>query len=165
MIFNEKSLIFDPCFCANRWVCEFVPKWPIKLYLGPVFQISQNPGNRNQTDHQRAWAATVVQSFFGPVQFGLQSFCGPRTGLLNTSRDRVTMLMVDSAVDVRVLNRSAVTTMTVPTPIRPISTCLHPPRVIWITPEHPIPNPNPLTPLHLSNALPNCYVSPLFFSL
>ena len=28
--------------------------------------------------------ATTVQSFFGLVQFGLQSFCSPRTGLLNT---------------------------------------------------------------------------------
>ena len=46
-------------------------------------------------------------------------------------------------------------TVTVPTPIRPILTCLRPPQVIWITPEHPIPNPNPLTLLHLSNALPN----------
>ena len=96
MIFNEKSLIFDPCFCAKRQVCEFAPKWPIKLYLGPVlkrpvatglgpvFPISQNPGNRNRTDHQRAWTATAVRSFFSPVQFGLRSFCGLRTGLLNT---------------------------------------------------------------------------------
>ena len=45
--------------------------------------------------------------------------------------------------------------MTVPTPIGPIPTCLRPPRVIWITPEHPIPNLNPLTPSRLSNALPN----------
>ena len=48
-----------------------------------------------------------------------------------------------------------VTTMTVPTPIRPIPTCLHPSRVTWITPEHPMPNPNPLTPSCLSNALSN----------
>ena len=48
-----------------------------------------------------------------------------------------------------------VTTVTVPTPIRPTPTCLHPSRVIWITPEHPMPNPNPLTPSRLNNALPN----------
>ena len=48
-----------------------------------------------------------------------------------------------------------VTTVTEPTPIRPIPTCLRPSRVIWITPEHPIPNPNLLTPSRLSNALPN----------
>ena len=71
MIFNEKSLIFDPCFCTNQWVCEFAPKWPIKLYLGLVFQISQNLGNCNRTDHQRAWTATAVWSFFSLVQFGL----------------------------------------------------------------------------------------------
>ena len=49
----------------------------------------------------------------------------------------------------------SVTTVTVPTPIRPTPTCLRPSRAIWITPEHPIPNPNPLTPSRLSNALPN----------
>ena len=64
-----------------------------------------------------------------------------------------------------------ITTMTIPTPIHPIPTCLHPSRVIRITSEHPMPNPNPLasipsqlasnaslnplTPSHLSNALPN----------
>ena len=50
-------------------------------------------------------------------------------------------------------------TVTVPTPIRPIPTCLRPSRVIRITPEHPMPNPNPLAPpranSHLSNTLPN----------
>ena len=51
--------------------------------------------------------------------------------------------------------RERVTTMTVPTPIRPIPTCLRPSRVIWITPKHPMPNPNPLTPSRFSNALPN----------
>ena len=45
--------------------------------------------------------------------------------------------------------------MTVPTPIRPIPTCLCPFRVIRITLEHPMPNLNPLTPSRLSNALPN----------
>ena len=100
MIFNEKSLIFDPCFCIKQQVCEFAPKWPIKLYLGPVlkrlvatglglvFPISQNLGNRNRTDHQRAWTTTAVRSFFGLVQFGLRSFCGPRTRLLNTIDDQ-----------------------------------------------------------------------------
>ena len=39
-----------------------------------------------------------------------------------------------------------VTTVTVPTPIRPILTCLRPSRVIRITSEHPMPNPNPLAP-------------------
>ena len=58
---------------------------PLKDQLQPVFQISQNPGNHNRTNHQRAWTATVVRSFFGSVQFSLQSFCSPRTGLLNTS--------------------------------------------------------------------------------
>ena len=48
-----------------------------------------------------------------------------------------------------------VTTVTIPTPIRPTLTCLCPSRVIWITPEHPMPNPNPLTLSHLNNALPN----------
>ena len=52
-------------------------------------------------------------------------------------------------------HRAGVTTVTVPTPIRPTPTCLCPSRVIWITPEHLIPNPNPLTPSRLSNALTN----------
>ena len=60
-------------------------KRPVATSLGLVFQNSQNSGNCNRTDHQRAWTATAVRSFFGPVQFSLQSFCGPRTGLLNTS--------------------------------------------------------------------------------
>ena len=50
-------------------------------------------------------------------------------------------------------------TVTVPTPIRPILTCLRPSRVIRIIPEHPMPLPNPLAPSRansrLSNALPN----------
>ena len=29
--------------------------------LGPVFELFQNPGNHNWTDHQRAWTATAVQ--------------------------------------------------------------------------------------------------------
>ena len=49
--------------------------------------------------------------------------------------------------------------MTVPTPICPIPTCLHPSRVIRIIPEHPMLLPNPLAPSRanscLSNALPN----------
>ena len=39
-----------------------------------------------------------------------------------------------------------VTTMTIPTPIHPILTCLHPSQVIRIIPEHPMPLPNPLAP-------------------
>ena len=50
-------------------------------------------------------------------------------------------------------------TVTIPTPIRPILTCLRPSQVIRIIPKHPMPLPNPLAPsqanLHLSNALPN----------
>ena len=34
---------------------------------------------------KRAWTATMVRSFFGPVQFSLQSLCSPRAGLLNTN--------------------------------------------------------------------------------
>ena len=66
-----------------------------------------------------------------------------------------------------------VTTVTKPTPIRPIPTCLRPSRVIRITPKHPIsiPNPlalsqansclrnallDPLTPLHFVDAFPTC---------
>ena len=49
--------------------------------------------------------------------------------------------------------------MTIPTPIHPILTCLCPSQVIRITPEHPMPLPNPLAPSqansHLSNTLPN----------
>ena len=49
----------------------------------------------------------------------------------------------------------SVTTVTVPTPIRPILTCLRPSQVIRITPKHPMPNPNPLAPsqanLHLTH--------------
>ena len=49
--------------------------------------------------------------------------------------------------------------MTVPTPIRPILTCLRPSQVIRIIPKHPMPLPNPLAPSRansrLSNALPN----------
>ena len=52
-----------------------------------------------------------------------------------------------------------VTTVTVPTPICPIPTFLHPSRVIRIIPKHPMPLPNPLAPSWanscLSNALPN----------
>ena len=69
----------------SNYTSDRSSKRPVATGLGPVFQISQNPGNRNRTDHQRAWTATAVQSFFGPVQFGLRSFCGPRTGLLNTT--------------------------------------------------------------------------------
>ena len=71
----------------SNYTSDRSSKRPVATGLGPVFQISQNPGNCNRTDHQRAWTATVVRSFFGPVQFGLRSFCGPRTGLLNTSDD------------------------------------------------------------------------------
>ena len=50
-------------------------------------------------------------------------------------------------------------TVTIPTPIRPIPTCLRPSRVIRIIPEHPMPLLNPLAPSransHLSNALLN----------
>ena len=53
----------------------------------------------------------------------------------------------------------AVMTVTVPTPIHPIPTCLCPSWVIRIIPEHPISLLNPLAPsranLHLSNALLN----------
>ena len=52
-----------------------------------------------------------------------------------------------------------VTTVIKPTPIHPIPTCLHPSRVTRITPEHPMPLPNPLAlsqaNSRLSNALPN----------
>ena len=52
-----------------------------------------------------------------------------------------------------------VTTVTIPTPIHPILTCQHPSQVIRITPEHPMPLPNPLAPSRapscLSNALLN----------
>ena len=52
-----------------------------------------------------------------------------------------------------------VTTVTIPTPIHPIPTCLRPSRVIRIIPEHPMPLLNPLAPSRansrLSNALPN----------
>ena len=125
VIFIEKPSDFDPCFCANWQVCEFAPKFTIKLYVrpviltpvfaqtdryvslrnngpsnymsdrsskrlvatgpGPVFKFSPNPCNCNRTDHQRPWTTTAVQSFFGPVQSSLWSFCGPRTGLLNTN--------------------------------------------------------------------------------
>ena len=48
---------------------------------------------------------------------------------------------------------------TIPTPVHPIPTYLCHSRVIRITPEHPMPLPNPLAPsqvnLRLSNALPN----------
>ena len=105
MIFNEKSLIFYPCFCANWWVVSlhqngpsnYTPDWSSKKLvatsLGLVFQMSQNPGNCNRTDHQRAWTTTTVQSFFSPVQFGLQSFCGPKTRLLNTINTDYKLLM------------------------------------------------------------------------
>ena len=50
-------------------------------------------------------------------------------------------------------------TVTEPTPIHPILTCLCPSRVIRIIPEHPMPLLNPLAPSQansrLSNALPN----------
>ena len=69
----------------SNYTSDRSSKRPVATGLGLVFQISQNPGNHNRTNHQRAWTATAVRSFFGPVQFGLRSFCGPRTGLLNTS--------------------------------------------------------------------------------
>ena len=54
-------------------------KWLIKLWsskrlvatsLRPVFSLFQNPGNCNQTDHQRAWTTTAVrlQPMVGLVQ-------------------------------------------------------------------------------------------------
>ena len=46
-----------------------------------------------------------------------------------------------------------VTTVTVPTPIRPIPTCLHPSWVIRITPEHPMANPNSLAPSQANSRL------------
>ena len=78
--------------CQNgpsNYTLEWSFKRPVSTSLGPVFQISQNPGNHNWTDHQRAWTTTTVWYFFGPVQSGLQSFCGPRTGLLNTRENWV----------------------------------------------------------------------------
>ena len=62
-------------------------------------------------------------------------------------------------VAVTIICPSAVMTVTIPTPICPILTCLCPSRVVRITPEHPTLLPNPLAPSqansHLSNALPN----------
>ena len=63
------------------------------------------------------------------------------------------IIVYSLSIDIRIM--TGVTTMTVPTPICPTPTCLRPSRAIWITPKHPIPNPNPLTPSRLSNALPN----------
>ena len=64
-----------------------------------------------------------------------------------------------SGISINIAILLDVTTVTEPTLIRPILTCLHPSRVTRITPEHPMPLPNPLAPsranLHLSNALPN----------
>ena len=68
----------------SNYTLDRSSKRPVATGLGLVFQISQNPGNHNRSDHQRAWTATAVRSFFSLVQFGLRSFCGPRTGLLNT---------------------------------------------------------------------------------
>ena len=55
-------------------------------------------------------------------------------------------------------------TMTVPTPICPILTCLHHSWVFRTIPKHPLPIPNPLVPpqvsLHLNNALSNPLASP-----
>ena len=54
-----------------------------------------------------------------------------------------------------------VTTMTIPTPVHPIPTCLRHSWVIRITLKHPMPMPNPLAPSQanscLSNALPNLW--------
>ena len=46
-----------------------------------------------------------------------------------------------------------VITMTVPTPVCPIPTCLCHSRVIRITPKHPIPIPNPLAPSRANSRL------------
>ena len=57
------------------------------------------------------------------------------------------------------MSSGVVTTVTIPTPVHPIPTYLCHSRVIRITPEHPMPLPNPLAPSQvnsrLSNALPN----------
>ena len=61
--------------CQNgpsNYTSDWSSKRPVATGLGPVFQISPNPGNHNWTNHQRAWTATTVWSF-----------CGPTTGLLN----------------------------------------------------------------------------------
>ena len=58
---------------------------PVATSLGLVFAFPSNSCNCNRTDHQRARTATAVRSFFGPVRSSLWSFCGPRTGLLNTT--------------------------------------------------------------------------------
>ena len=52
-----------------------------------------------------------------------------------------------------------VTTITIPTPVHPTTTCLHHFRAIRTIPKLPLPIPNPLAPSqassHLSNALLN----------
>ena len=52
-------------------------------------------------------------------------------------------------------------TMTEPTPIFPIPTCLHHSRVIRIIPEHPLPILNPLAPSQASSCLNNTLLNPL----
>ena len=55
----------------------------------------------------------------------------------------------------------SVTTMTVPTPVRPILTHLHHFRVIRTIPEHPLPTLNPLAPSQVSLHLNNTLLNPL----
>ena len=68
----------------SDYMSDWSSKRPVATGPGPVFEFPPNPCNCNRTDHQRAWTATTVWSFFGPVQSSLQSFCSSRSGLLNT---------------------------------------------------------------------------------
>ena len=49
--------------------------------------------------------------------------------------------------------------MTVPTPIRPIPTCLRPSWVVRITPKHPMLLPNPLAPSQANSCLSNALLN------
>ena len=110
----------------------------------PDFEVSVYP--RNPRVH---W---MFHGVYNTPSSKLHFFSTPHTSANFMGRDLPSLTYEDPALE-------TVMTVTIPTPIHPILTCLRPSRVIRIISEHPMPLPNSLAPSQanscLSNALPN----------
>ena len=105
----------------------------------------------------------------GPMSTTQHSDQHPLPNDSNWNKDKMSVCLISSHPICLAQVQHIVTTMTVPTPVHPILTCLCHSRVFRTIPKHPLPSwtsshlsnatPNPLAPSqansHLSNTLPN----------